>query len=471
MKKRSLAILVAVTLLISIIPVIPSKADEITLTSNKTGNHDGYDYEFWTDVTQGSSGNKATMILTGAGSFKSDYDTLNDKNTLMRTGKKWGTTSGTGQLPSYYENIICEYDVDYQPGPKGASYMCVYGWTRKDNNAPLVEFYIVDDWGEWRPPGSGSKGDVVIGGITYEIFETTRVNQPSILGVTTFQQYWSVRKTKPTRGANGNIKGTINVSDHFKAWEAKSLKMGSLYEVSLCIEGYNSTGKADVKKHVLTWGGAASTTVSGATEAPKTLPPLDPNGYFFHSTFEGGSTDLDGWGRRGDATVANTSAQAFAGSRSLYVSGRTDTWHGVSRTLDTNVFSPGNSYSFSAMTRYTTGAANETFKLTLQYDGSDGTTHYDQIATGIASPNQWVQLANTNFPIPSGATNLLLYVETESTINFYIDEMVGAPGGTVVGLPSFTTPATTPATTVTAATSPVTDPTTTVTTATLPATT
>ena len=60
----------------------------IILTNNSTGVIEGYDYEFWTDVNKGSPENKAMMILTGGGSFISDYDTSNNKNTLMRTGKK-----------------------------------------------------------------------------------------------------------------------------------------------------------------------------------------------------------------------------------------------------------------------------------------------------------------------------------------------------------------------------------------------
>ena len=48
-----------------------------------------------------------------------------------------------------------------------------------------------------------------------------------------------------------------------------------------------------------------------------------------------------------------------------------------------------------------------------------------------------MQLANTNFKIPEGASDLLLYVETtEGTGNFYIDEAIGAVSGTKVDGPS-----------------------------------
>lgn len=236
-----------------------SAADGKVLTRNSTGTFEGYDYEFWTDVRPGSSDNKAIMVLTGGGSFTSEYDTTNGRNTLMRTGKKFARSRTHEEVG----DIVLRYDVDYEPEGQGASYMCVYGWTRKDNGAPLVEFYVVESWGAWRPPGdSGSLGLVTIGGIEYEIFETDRINKPSIEGNTTFKQYWSIRTTKK---GSGNIAETINISDHFKVWESKGLKMGTLYEVSLCIEGFNSRGKANIRENVITIDGVPLQDIDGGS--------------------------------------------------------------------------------------------------------------------------------------------------------------------------------------------------------------
>jgi len=71
--------------------------------------------------------------------------------------------------------------------------------------------YIIESWGTWRPPGATPKGTITLTWYIRDIRDH-RVNQPSIKGTATFQQYWSVRTSKRTSG-------TISVTEHFKAWE------------------------------------------------------------------------------------------------------------------------------------------------------------------------------------------------------------------------------------------------------------
>lgn len=88
-------------------------------------------------------------------------------------------------------------------------------------------------------------------GGNYDIYRTTRVNQPSIHGTETFDQYWSVRQQKK---GEGSFSGTISISSHFQKWESVGLRMGKMYEVALTIEGYQSSGSATVKKNNLRMG-------------------------------------------------------------------------------------------------------------------------------------------------------------------------------------------------------------------------
>ena len=100
--------------------------------------------------------------------------------------------------------------------------------------------------GSWRPSEKNvPKGSVTIDGETYEIYVTTRKEQPSILGTQTFQQYWSINKNK-RKLSNLNNLNRVSVSIHFKAWEKFGLKIGNLYETSLVVEGYKSNGQANI---------------------------------------------------------------------------------------------------------------------------------------------------------------------------------------------------------------------------------
>lgn len=214
------------------------------ITNNETGTHGGYDYEFWKDT-----GGSGSMTLNSGGTFSAEWSNVN--NILFRKGKKFNETQTHQQIG----NMSITYGANYQPN--GNSYLTVYGWSVD----PLVEFYIVDSWGSWRPPGSTPKGTINVDGGTYDIYETTRTQQPSIKGTATFQQYWSVRTSKRTSG-------TISVSEHFKAWERLGMQMGKMYEVALTVEGYQSSGSANVYSNTLnitSGGNGGSTPPSGET--------------------------------------------------------------------------------------------------------------------------------------------------------------------------------------------------------------
>ncbi|MBE6851138.1 MAG: carbohydrate-binding protein [Ruminococcus sp.] len=159
-------------------------------------------------------------------------------------------------------------------------------------------------------------------------------------------------------------------------------------------------------------------------------------GYYFNSTFE--KSD-DGWSGRGGASVGATNKEAYQGDRALYVSDRTASWNGATKKLSTSYFKKGESYSFSAEVMQNEGSAAETVMMKLQYTNASGETQYDTIATATAIKGEWVQLANTEYKIPADASNMEIYLETESgTTSFYVDHVIGAlPGTEVEGSGSF----------------------------------
>lgn len=162
------------------------------------------------------------------------------------------------------------------------------------------------------------------------------------------------------------------------------------------------------------------------------ITPIKPNkyGWFFADGFEG---DLCSWSGRGGATVQTSGRTSYVGDESLLVQDRTASWNGATRSLNPRAFVPGEEFSFSVNVMYYDGGATDDFYLKLQYKDAAGETQYATIAEGKAAKGEWVQLANKNFKIPADASDMQLYVESaETTNNFYIDEAIGAVGGTSI---------------------------------------
>ena len=235
------------------------------ITSNKIGTFDGFDYEFWSERGDGET----IMQLTGPGTFWCSW--AEARNILFRTGKKLGSVMSFEE----YGDIILDYAATHNIESGHVSYLTVYGWTQN----PLMEWYIIEQHGEYKP-GKTLVDTVVIDGSEYEIIIDTRTNQPSIEGTQTFTQIFSIRKDHRTEGI-------ITVSDHFKAWDELGLDVsGKLYEVSMCIEAFGTSGigNGSITKHNLLVGdtiyGDASafvsflpTPVPVETPAPELNPP------------------------------------------------------------------------------------------------------------------------------------------------------------------------------------------------------
>lgn len=198
---------------------VTQQSNAQTVCSPQQGSNSGFFYSFWKDtgsacMTMGSGGNYSASWSLGSGN--------------MVCGKGWSTGSSTRR-------------VGYNAGvwaPSGNGYLSLYGWTRN----PLVEYYVVDSWGSFRPPGATRAGTVTSDGGTYDLYRVQRVNAPSIDGIRTFFQYWSVRQSKRQTGVNQ----TITFVNHVNAWASKGWFLGTHAYQILATEGFQSSGSSNV---------------------------------------------------------------------------------------------------------------------------------------------------------------------------------------------------------------------------------
>jgi endo-1,4-beta-xylanase len=212
----------------AVLPGIASAATQIC--SNQTGTNSGMYYSMWSNG-QGS----ACLTLNSASSYSSTWSGIGD----WVGGFGWNPGSASRSI-SYTASLNAS---------GGTTLMALYGWS----TSPLVEYYVIDNW-VGSPNRAGTlMGQVTSDGGTYDIIEHQQVNQPSIQGTATFNQYLAIRTSPRTSG-------TITFSNFVSAWASHGMNLGSMNYQIMATEAWG--------------GGSGSSSVNlGSAPPPTTTPP------------------------------------------------------------------------------------------------------------------------------------------------------------------------------------------------------
>jgi hypothetical protein len=295
-------------------------ANAQTVQGNGTGTNNGYYYSLY------SSGGSATMTLGSAGNYAINWSGVSD----VVGGKGWNP--GSAQVIGY--NV---------GSASGYNNISIYGWLTN----PLVEYYICE-FGSLYTGNATYKGSITSDGHNYSTYEHQQVNQPSIEGTTTFEQYldnWG--------GASTGTNGTVTTANHFNHWNSLGMSVGSFNYQILGTEAYSGAS------------GEVNATVFAGSTTTNPIFTLAPSAAKLSVSQGGSATD----------TVTVTGQNGFSGSVTLSASGLPS---GVTAAFGTNPTTGSSVVTFTASSAAATGTS------TVTITGTSGSTASTTIALTVA---------------------------------------------------------------------------------------
>ena len=198
----------AAALAVATTGALPAPAHAATsICSNQTGTDSGYYYQMWSAGT-----GSACLTLNSGNSYSTSWSGIGD----FVAGVGWNP--GSENTVSFSSSLSAS---------GGTSLVSLYGWSTN----PLVEYYVMENYAGSPPTAGTYKGQITSDGGTFNIYEHQQVNQPSIQGTATFEQYLAIR-TSPVSS------GTITLSNFVKAWAGYGMNLGTLNYQILATESF-----------------------------------------------------------------------------------------------------------------------------------------------------------------------------------------------------------------------------------------
>jgi endo-1,4-beta-xylanase len=206
----------------------------------QTGTTNGMYWQMWNNgqgsacITVGSSGNSYSSTWSGIGDF----------------------VAGVGWNPGSSQTVSFSGSMSASGGTALAS---LYGWSTN----PLVEYYVIQDDIGGSPALGTQVGTMTSDGATYKLFEHQQVNQPSIQGTATFNQYLAIRQGNATSG-------TITTQNFFNAWASHGMNLGTLNYQIFATESFGGGSGSSNFTVSHSSGGTGSNTVTVTNPGNKT---------------------------------------------------------------------------------------------------------------------------------------------------------------------------------------------------------
>jgi hypothetical protein len=162
---------------------------------------------------------------------------------LARAGLAFDQTKTAAQIGTISAEFAETYTEIPVAGATSKIYVALYGWTID----PLMEYYVIEDHGDFVPGPVASDGSprtnygtLTVDGGTYDIWALPVKNRPAITGDNKdFTQIFAVRQVRRKCGH-------ISLSQHFTKWNAVGLTLGKLEEAMFLMEAQNNSGTIEV---------------------------------------------------------------------------------------------------------------------------------------------------------------------------------------------------------------------------------
>ena len=261
-RARLLLGVVFAVLLAAAAAVLPGSAKAATtICSNQTGTNGGYYYQMWSAGT-----GSACITLNSGNSYSTSWSGIGD----FVAGVGWNP--GSNHTVSFSSSLSAS---------GGTTLVSLYGWS----TSPLVEYYVMENYSGSPPTAGTYMGQVTSDGGTYNIYEHQQVNQPSIQGTATFEQYLAIR-TSPTSS------GTITTQNFFNAWASHGMNLGTLSYQILATESFGGgSGNSSVTVNSgSSGGGGGGGGGSGGCTATLSAGSKGSNWYNLNVSVTGSST-------------------------------------------------------------------------------------------------------------------------------------------------------------------------------------